>query len=93
MRRRVGTLLLCSFLLPLAACGDNGDGDTASSPTTKATTAATAAAGETADDSSGSTDEPAEAPDGGLRRPRVSGKTLSLTIPSSPQDVTSQHSP
>ena len=64
MRRRVGTLLLCSFLLPLAACGDNGDGDTASSPTTKATTAATAAAGETADDSSGSTDEPAEAPEG-----------------------------
>ena len=64
MRRRVGTLLLCSFLLPLAACGDNGDGDTASSPTTKATTAATAAAGETAGDASGSTDEPAEAPEG-----------------------------
>ncbi|MBK6669882.1 MAG: hypothetical protein V9E99_13525 [Microthrixaceae bacterium] len=63
MRRRVGTLLLCSFLLPLAACGDDGDGDgdTASSSTTAATVDS---AGDTAGDSSGSTDDPAEAPEG-----------------------------
>ena len=66
MRRRVGTLLLCSFLLPLAACGDDGDADTASSAATVAT-AATAATVDTAvdpaGDSSGSTDDPAEAPE------------------------------
>ncbi|HMT62906.1 MAG TPA: hypothetical protein PKA24_18745, partial [Microthrixaceae bacterium] len=63
MRRRVGTLLLCSFLLPLAACGDDGDGDgdTASSSTSAATVDT---AGDTAGDSSGSTDDPAEAPEG-----------------------------
>lgn len=63
MRRRVGTLLLCSFLLPLAACGDDGDGDgdTASSSTTAATVDS---AGDTAGDASGSTDDPAEAPEG-----------------------------
>ena len=72
MRRRVGTLLVCSFLLPLAACGGDGDGDAdgdTASPSVTATTATSATSATTvgtAGDSPSTNGDPAEAPDGAV---------------------------